>query len=80
MKREVLEIEVDRLADAQGVLDRHGVETAIFGSVLHATVEDGKEAEQAIRAILREAGVDVIRIEAIIPSLEDVFVTMIEAA
>ncbi len=80
MKQDVLEIEVDRLSQAQNELNRNGIESAIFGSVLHATVENITVAEQVIRKILQEAGVNVYKIEKIIPSLEDVFVTMIEAA
>jgi ABC-2 type transport system ATP-binding protein len=80
MQRKVLEIEVDRVVEALEVLNRGGFETAIFGSVLHVTVASEGEAEHRIREFLAEAGVAVRAIQAILPSLEDVFVTLVEVA
>ncbi|MEW6116284.1 MAG: ABC transporter ATP-binding protein [Nitrospirota bacterium] len=80
MTRDVLEIEVDRLVEAMDVLDGHKIEAAIFGSLLHATVENADSTEQRIQTVLEEKGIKVKRIEKIVPSLEDVFVTLIETA
>ncbi len=80
MKRDVLEIETDKLVDSLDVLQRSGIDTAVFGSLLHATVEKADEAIVAIAALLRDAGIAVMRIEKITPSLEDVFVTMIQVS
>lgn len=80
MKRDVLEIQADRLVEALDVLDRNKIESAIFGSVLHGTVENAASGEPVIRKILSEAGITVGKIEKIVPSLEDVFVTLIETA
>jgi len=80
MKREILEVEVDRVADAMEVLLKKGIENAIFGSTLHVTVDDALIAGAQIRGTLESAGVVVRRVEKIIPSLEDVFVTLIEVA
>lgn len=80
MKREVLEIEVDRLVEALDILDKNKIESAIFGSVLHGTVENAAYGEPIIRKLLSDAGVTVGKIEKIAPSLEDVFVTLIETA
>jgi ABC-2 type transport system ATP-binding protein len=79
MVREVLEIESDRLGDAMDVLERNNIESAIFGSLLHASVEQGVQAIPRIRELLGEANIAVSRIERIEPSLEDVFVTLIES-
>jgi ABC-2 type transport system ATP-binding protein len=78
MKRDVLEIEADRIVEAMDVLHAHNIETAIFGSSLHATLEDGDETIPFIREILGEARIEVSSIGKIVPSLEDVFVTLIE--
>ncbi len=78
MKRDVLEVETDKLIESLELLQRSGIDTAVFGSLLHATVEKADEAMPAITARLRDAGIRVTRIEKITPSLEDVFVTMIE--
>jgi ABC-2 type transport system ATP-binding protein len=53
-------------------------DVAIFGNALHA-VTDG-EATDGIRARLAAAGVAATRVETIHPSLEDVFVSLIEQA
>lgn len=80
MKRDVLEIEVDRVVDAMEVIEKNKIETAIFGSLLHATVDDAKLAIPQIKRILTDSNIIVNRIEKIVPSLEDVFVTLIEVS
>jgi ABC-2 type transport system ATP-binding protein len=80
MKQDVLEIEADPLIDAMEALDQEGIETAVFGSVLHATVENWSSAIPRIRTVLGNAHITISRIEKIVPSLEDVFVTLIESA
>ncbi len=51
----------------------------MFGAGLHVTVKDLAEATASIRKVLEERGVQIKRLEAIQPSLEDVFVALIEA-
>jgi ABC-2 type transport system ATP-binding protein len=78
MEKEILEIEVDRVADAMEVLMRHRIENAIFGSTLHAAVTDAVRDAETIRKVLGSEGIIVTRIEKIVPSLEDVFVALVE--
>jgi len=80
LAKQVIEVEVSALVDAVDVLVSHGVDAVIFGSRLHATVEDAEAAIPSVRGVLAGAGIAVTRIERIIPSLEDVFVTMIAQA
>ena len=80
MPHNILEIEAQPLVAAMTLLDQRGVEAAIFGSALHATVDDAARRIPEIRAMLASEGVTVTRLEQIVPSLEDVFVTMIEVA
>jgi ABC-2 type transport system ATP-binding protein len=80
MKRDVLEIEVDSLVAALEAVYKNGIETAIFGSLLHATVDNAEQDIPRIEALLKKEGIAVNRIEKIMPSLEDVFVTLIEGA
>jgi len=54
------------------------VEAAVFGSGLHLMVRDAATAESAVRAALAERGIEVKRLAVIEPSMEDVFVAMIE--
>ncbi len=80
MTRDVLEIEVDRVVDAMEVLERKSIDAAIFGSLLHSTVEKAESAIPSIEGLLTAAGIEVKKIEKIVPSLEDVFVTLIEVS
>jgi len=54
------------------------VEAAVFGSGLHLTVRDPEAAERAVRQALSERGIGIKRLAVIEPSMEDVFVAMIE--
>jgi ABC-2 type transport system ATP-binding protein len=78
MTRDVLEIETENVVMAMDALGRSGIETAIFGSVLHATVGSARSDIPRLAKLLDDAGITVSRIEKIVPSLEDVFVTLIE--
>lgn len=80
MKKDVLEIEVETVVKAMEILEEEKIETAIFGSLLHATVDNAEQAVPHIRKILEKSKITVNRIERIVPSLEDVFVTLIEVA
>lgn len=80
MKRDVIEIEVDRIVEAADILNGNRIEAAIFGSALHATVNSAETSGPAIRKILEDAGIAVGKVEEMLPSLEDVFVTLIETA
>jgi len=80
MTRYVLEVEVDKVVEAMEALSENGIETAIFGSLLHATVDNMEKAVPKIREVLESADIRAGRIERIVPSLEDVFVTLIEAS
>ena len=77
----VLEVAVDRPVDALEVVPRvPGVrEAALFGVLLHVVVSDAAAAAPAVRAALEAAGILVEHVEQILPSLEDVFVSLIEA-
>jgi ABC-2 type transport system ATP-binding protein len=78
MTRDILEIEVDKPSEAMEILLYHGIENAIFGSSLHASVESAETETSRIKGILESSQITVRRIEKIVPSLEDVFVTLIE--
>ena len=80
MKKAVIEIRADDTVKAMETLDERGIETAVFGNLLHATVDDAGESIPEIEKALRQGGVDLTGIRKIVPSLEDVFVTLIEEA
>jgi len=80
MTHDVLEMETDRLVETIDVLSKHHLEAAIFGSTLHLTVEKAEEDIHYIEKLLQESGIELRRWEKIVPSLEDVFVTLIEVS
>ena len=53
-------------------------EVAVFGSGLHITVRDIDSARNAIQAALAKYNIEIQRLDEIEPSMEDVFVAMIE--
>ena len=55
------------------------VESAVFGGGLHVVVDDTEATMQRIRSKLEGASIEIRRLEPITPSLEDVFVALIEA-
>ncbi len=78
MRGEVLEIEAEPLSVALEILQRQGHDAAVFGNRIHAIVPVAAEASQPLRSALEALNVSVGSMEKIPPSLEDVFVTMIE--
>jgi ABC-2 type transport system ATP-binding protein len=81
MKDEVLDIEV---ADSPNWLEKilkvEGVkEAALFGVNIHAVVTDSARAIPAIRKMLEDSKAGKFSVSKILPSLEDVFVSSIEA-
>ncbi len=54
-------------------------DVAVFGGGLHVTVDDAAAAALPIRERLASLAIEVHRLESIEPSMEDVFVAMIEA-
>jgi ABC-2 type transport system ATP-binding protein len=81
MQDHVLEIQCERPQDAMGEVEKvEGIkEVALFGKGLHAVAVNGEAAATAVRSRLVERGYRVARVERIVPSLEDVFVSLIEA-
>ena len=81
MQEDVLEVLCERPQDAMEEI-RHleGVkEVALFGKSLHVVAENGEAAGRAVEAQLHKAGIRKEKIEKIVPSMEDVFVSLIEA-
>jgi ABC-2 type transport system ATP-binding protein len=77
----ILEVVCDRAQDAVAKLESvPGVrEAAMFGTTLHVVLDERPDATDYIAEALSGAGFAVERVERITPSLEDVFVALIEA-
>ena len=81
MDGEVMEVACDRPQDAMVEVEKvAGVrEAALFGNGLHVVAADAAAAAVAVAAALKASGFRVERVGKIEPSLEDVFVSLIEA-
>lgn len=64
---------IKALEGEEGILD-----VAVFGGGLHVTVRDAEAARSKITSLLEREGITIHRLEPIRPSMEDVFVHMIE--
>jgi ABC-2 type transport system ATP-binding protein len=80
MKNEIIEIIVEhsenwinRIAGLEAIK-----ETALFGVNIHAVTYDTQKATSAIKDIFQQEGIANYTINKIMPSLEDVFVSLIE--
>ncbi|MHB0871637.1 MAG: ABC transporter ATP-binding protein [Chloroflexota bacterium] len=78
----LLEVECEPLVPALDFLPSlDGVrEVAVYGSLLHVVVEPAEERAARLKEALEGQGIAVRRVEAVRPSLEDVFISAIGAA
>jgi drug efflux transport system ATP-binding protein len=76
----ILEVTCDRPVDALELLQKEPwvLETSIFGLALHVSVADEEGGRRLVRDRLGRAGIAVLRVDRIMPSLEDVFIHKIE--
>lgn len=77
----ILEIECDRVVDAMEILEKQDFvdETSIFGNNLHLSV-NGKYTtdKQIVNLLSQQNSINIFRINKIIPTLEDVFIHLLE--
>ena len=80
MSSELIELAVSRPFEAIESLEASGLVTSasLFGDGLHLTVEKGSSDDERIKELLLEKGFEVYSLNRARPSLEDVFVHLIE--
>ena len=80
LSRGILEVGCDPLIPALDLLKRAAwaSEAAVFGDGLHIIGKEGVDSEQEIKALFQTHQIFLKRMEWIRPSLEDVFVSLIE--
>ncbi len=80
IKNPIFEIECDRVVDALQLMEKQNFvdETSIFGNEIHIIVNDKYENENQIRNVLNQNNINVKRINRIVPTLEDVFIHLLE--
>ncbi|MBI5966959.1 MAG: ABC transporter ATP-binding protein, partial [Deltaproteobacteria bacterium] len=87
MPEDVWELETDQLDDSLiflkekiGAIQELPIrEVAVFGNTLHILAKKGEDLSFFIPSILAGHGLTTKRLEKIEPSLEDVFVSLVEA-
>ena len=80
--RPILEVHAAKPVDAMAALDQHpDVEkTSLFGTAVHAVLRSRDVKSDAIANALRARGIDVRSIGVVTPSLEDVFLDVVDRA
>lgn len=80
LTHDILEIECDNAVAALELLENSVFveETSIFGNNIHISVNDKYKNEEQISEVLSGCNLHVQRIKKIVPTLEDVFIHLIE--
>ncbi|MFA5833546.1 MAG: ABC transporter ATP-binding protein [Bacteroidota bacterium] len=80
IKHPILEVQCSNVVEALEKIEGKSwaVETSIFGTSIHVNVEDEVSAKEQIRSLLSQSQIDLYSIDRITPSLEDVFIYLLE--
>ena len=80
--RPILEVQATRPVDAMAALERMAdvEKTSIFGTTVHAVLRHAGINAERIRTALVAAGIEVSGVAYVTPSLEDVFLDVVERA
>ena len=81
IKNTILEIESDNVVKSMEILEKEDWvgETSIFGNYIHVILNDNTKGEKEIREILtNKHSISVHHVEKIVPTLEDVFIHLLE--
>jgi ABC-2 type transport system ATP-binding protein len=81
-ERPIVEIHSARPVEAMRVLDRMDEveKTTVFGTAVHAVLKPGSGDVAMLRERLEQQGLTILSIDRVMPSLEDVFLDVIERA
>jgi ABC-2 type transport system ATP-binding protein len=79
-QRPIVEIHASQPVKAMEALDENDrvEKTSLFGTAVHAVMKDASLDPSALASALRAKGIDVTSIGAVSPSLEDVFLDVVE--
>ena len=78
--RPILEVQAAKPVDAMTLLDRHPAveKTSLFGTALHAVLRSRDVDANTLTAELKAHGIDVQSVGLVSPSLEDVFLDVVD--
>lgn len=80
IKTPILEVQCSNVIEAMSLIEKEpwSIETSVFGTRLHVTVPEETLARKEIQRILTEKGLELKHIDRITPSLEDVFIYLLD--
>jgi ABC-2 type transport system ATP-binding protein len=80
--RPIVEIRADRPVDAMSALDSmpEVEKTSLFGTAVHAVLRSKATTQQQIQSSLNQQGLRVSSVDLVEPSLEDVFLDVVDRA
>ena len=78
--RPIVEIHASQPVQAMAILDKNAnvEKTSLFGTAVHAVLRNASTDPAVLAAALRAEGIEVTSIGAVTPSLEDVFLDVVE--
>lgn len=80
IKSPILEVQCSNVIEALSLLGRQpwAVETSVFGIYLHVSVSDEPRARRELPELLQRHGIQLHNVDRITPSLEDVFIYLLD--
>ena len=68
--------------ETMNVLDGlpHVEKTSLFGTAVHAVLRSPEVGPEYVRSVLSDRGLDLISVDRVEPSLEDVFLDVVDKA
>lgn len=80
IRHPILEVQCSNVIQAMEEVKSQpwAIETSVFGTYLHVSVPNEEEGKIKIREMLSASRIDIYNIERITPSLEDVFIFLLE--
>jgi ABC-2 type transport system ATP-binding protein len=80
IKTPILEVQCANVIEAMSLVEKEpwSIETSVFGTHLHVTVPDELLARKELQRILGEKGLALKSVSRITPSLEDVFIYLLD--
>ncbi|MBN1231789.1 MAG: ABC transporter ATP-binding protein [Candidatus Coatesbacteria bacterium] len=80
IRNTILDIESNKIVEAMELLQRQDwiSDVSIFGRHIHISIDDEEKAKERIYKLCQSSNIEIINIRKIMPSLEDVFIHLVE--
>ncbi len=80
LKNDILEIECSDVITGLEILEKQSFveETSIFGNNIHISINKTLKELNEINTLLKGNNIEVLRVQKIVPTLEDVFIHLLE--